>query len=159
MNTSIVDTNAFYQLKWITPTKVVQDVLTSGEEVVHFMMTGDLNSETLIDMYEVPHSLNLESNMNKHLLEQATAISNTQHGFFGDGNDQVFYIYTQLSLNLENNMPQITHAELVDQLRKELIDQYGHRSLSADEDTLISMLDNCEITPAIESIIEELNGL
>jgi hypothetical protein len=138
--------------------------------------------------------------MNKQILEQAIEISNQQHGFFGDGNDQVFHIYTQLSLNLEHNMrldleyikspvwqrrvneakiiaaqqhgffqdeisqilhiaDQITHVELVDQLRKELIDQYGWRSLAADEDELISMLDSCEITPAIDSIVEQLNNL
>lgn len=82
--------------------------------------------------------------MNKQLLEQATKIAQAQHGFFGDGNEQVLHIYTQLPVSL---------------LRRELIDQYGHRALTADEDTLISMLDSCEITPAIESIIEELNSL
>lgn len=53
----------------------------------------------------------------------------------------------------------MTYEQIVVRLRNELVDQYGKQALTADEDTLISMLDSCEQTVAIEFIIDQLNGL
>ena len=44
------------------------------------------------------------------------------------------------------------------QLRKELSKQYEGAKY-CDEDTLISMLDSCEMTPEIEFIVDMLNAL